>query len=198
MESVSGRWEFKMDKSKKKYAEFKLHVCFSKTKQVTIIIRLGTGVVLAKGPACIGWVNEEFTLLNDLVNAIDPNHVKLPDIGEHNDTTPPSNEPKVAPEDKEDNKNLSEVEILWEENTKLKNALKIIESELNANTENQLQQNSIYENTLHKLEEKVANIEKAYDNKSVVFCEEMQSSFNEELSNLKKSCFAKVGFRARS
>ena len=78
------------------------------------------------------------------------------------------------------------MDYLWEENTKFKNDIKVIELDMKSKLTSQFEQTKPFETLLEPLERKLGEVEKNYDTKLEVFTLELEKSFTQKIATLGK------------
>ena len=126
-ENLISRWETKINKTKSKIYECTLRLCFNSVQNTIITIKLSTGVLFVKGISNKSWIEKEFDVVKNLVNVIDPlgGFTKETNIEKKEDSIVTDNYTNDIEIEEE-----NEIEILWNENAKLKNAIKILENDI--------------------------------------------------------------------
>ena len=171
--------------------EFRIQTKFLETKQVTISIKLPTGCITVKGADHKCWIDNEFILLKKhVIN--DTNQQRkdeeVPAVVETKEQVPEEEKKK---ETKSEKKLPTDTELLWEENGKLRVAIRTLEDAVKAKTCT-CKSGSDNETLNPGIAEKVQELEKLYDSKLATFTELLEKKFRVELKEAKKVLNNKV------
>ena len=134
---VKCRWNYGL--SDNSIVECQIHFYYDTTKKVVINIYLRTGVVIVNGNNYVEWANEIFPQIKEKVDHLEAS--KFTSVAAEVETTP--NEHIIINTKKDDitenhqvkdinkndklNSDKNEIDILWDENIALKNALNCLE-----------------------------------------------------------------------
>ncbi len=172
--------------------EFKLHLKFSETKQVTISVNLITGYISVKGADYQSWINSEFCLVEK--------YVKTNSVSQNEDghTLPVDERKEGEPEaelkskkGKVEHKQPSDIDQLWEENKKLRNAIHTLEEGIKTNTCSCA--SGVDEQLINRVvSERIEQIEKKFDTKLTTFTNLIEKEFRNEMKEAKKVMNNKV------
>ena len=194
IKNANHRWELIKEKKENKCSEFILHLIFRETKRIIISIKLITGIINIKGAHIKEWVANEFDPVKECVDTLRRDETRPP-ITTSNNTNEsmlklPPTEAKTensAKENKKDKEN--DIDDLWEENSRLKNALKILETSITAkpiapkNEDSEIINKRIDSTITEKLQE----AEKRLDAKIIIFQEEIEKTFQAKIKNIEQS-----------
>ena len=143
--------------------EFATTLIFREFKQITLSIKLVTGYVSIKGADFQEWIDSNFCSISKLV-PVDSEVVVEKETGKSEGCSTTKTDTSTE---------YDKHALLWEENDKLRNAIKILETShkatLSAECKCSDKLEDLEEKLTRKFDQKAADLEKLYDGKLSIF-----------------------------
>ena len=160
------------------------------TKRVAIPIKLASGNLNVKGAHHKLWIENYFNSVRECVDILTQAKAHPENLTENpvceeraKNEKETIDETRKSTTTETEKEKLSEIELLWQENTNLKRALKTIESALTSKYSCQYKDTNI-ETLTKDLDEKIFKAEERLDAKIVLFSEVMEKLFNKKIESL--------------
>ncbi len=172
--------------------EFNILLISEESKQVSICIKLVTGYVSIKGAGFQAWIDSDFPLVAKYVNTEEDRIVEEKPEETRGEDEKEQTKAKLG-KSKDENKESNDVAQLWEENKMLRNALVTLETAIQAIQTKECACKDTDEESIRRMfEQKVAELEKKYDDKLMTFRRTLEHDYRTEIKEAKKTINNKV------
>ena len=175
--------------------EFSMFLISEESKQVLVCIKLVTGYVSIKGAGFQAWIDSDFPLVAKYVNTNENSIVEEKPEETRGEGEEQQQTKEKPVKSKDEYKENNDVAQLWEENKMLRNAMATLETAIQAvqTKECACKDNTDEESIRRMFDQKVAELEKKYDDKLMTFQKTLEHDHRTEIKEAKKVIYNKIG-----